>query len=99
MVANVDIRISAKAPLEKIAEIISAENKKLVATIPELRSTPVIVGPVNVGGQLVFRVTITTQNSVQDKIASRFLSDYLKALRKNKIPLGWVNDSNPNPNN
>ncbi len=98
MVANVDIRISAKAPLEKIAEIISAENKKLVATIPELRSTPVIVGPVNVGGQLVFRVTITTQNGVQDKIASRFLSDYLKALRKDKSPLGWDNESSPSQN-
>ena len=90
MVANIDIRISPKAPLEKIAEIISEENKKLTATVTELRSTPVIVGPVNTNGQLVFRVTITTQNGVQDQIASKFLSQYLKALRANKIPLGWT---------
>lgn len=98
MVANVDIRISTKAPLDKITEIINEENKKLVSSIPELRSTPVVVGPVNTGGQLIFRVTITTKNGVQDKIASTFLSDYLKALRKNKIPLGWDNTLTPNLN-
>lgn len=97
MVANIDIRISPKAPLDKIGEIIGEENKKLVSTVTELRSTPVIVGPVTVNGQLIFRVTITTQNGVQDKIASHFLADYLKALRANHIPLGWENNSSAGP--
>ncbi|MEY8442337.1 mechanosensitive ion channel family protein [Lactobacillaceae bacterium 24-114] len=87
MVANVDIRITPKTPLDKVAEIIKEENQKLVKTTPELRSQPTIVGPVNSNGRLIFRVTITTENGVQDKIASKFLADYLKALRAQNIPL------------
>lgn len=97
MVANVDIRISAKAPLDKIAEIIEQVNKELIANTPELRSQPVIVGAVNVGGNLVFRITITTQPGAQDKTASKFLSAYLKALRKHDIPLGWDTPTSATP--
>lgn len=96
MVANVDIRISPKAPLDQIAQIVETVNQQLIPQTPELTSTPVIVGPLTISEQLIFRVTITTKNGVQSSIASKFLAAYLKELRAQNIPLDWGSTSSAN---
>ena len=59
MVTNVDIHISPSAKIEQIYQIVSQVNEKLVKDTPELQDQPIIVGPVTVNAQLVFRVSIT----------------------------------------
>ena len=90
MVSNVDIRITSKTPLNKVEEIVTQVNKKLVPQIKALQLKPVIVGPVvTPDGALVFRVTITAVSGKQSTVASRFLAAYLKELRINNIPIAW----------
>lgn len=89
MASNVDIRISPETPLEKLVEVIKETNEHLVVNTPELSADPVIVGPLTVNGQLIFRVTVTTKNGAQGAVASKFLAAYLKALRKQQVPLAW----------
>ena len=48
-----------------------------------------IVGPVTVGTQLAFRVTITVANGSQSRVSSKFLAAYLQALHAKNIPLSW----------
>ena len=89
MVANVDIYIAPNAVLSAVRDAVVTVNKKLIATTPELRAQPVIVGPVTVGTQLAFRVTITVANGSQSRISSKFLAAYLQALHAQNIPLSW----------
>lgn len=90
MVSNIDIRITSKTPLNKVEEIVTQVNKKLVPQIKALQLKPVIVGPVvTPDGALVFRVTITAVSGKQSTVASRFLAAYLKELRINNIPIAW----------
>lgn len=95
MVSNVDIHITSKTPLNKVEEIVTQVNKKLVPQIKALQLKPVIVGPVvTPDGALVFRVTITAVSGKQSTVASRFLAAYLKELRTNNIPIAWEGVSN-----
>lgn len=90
MVSNIDIRITSKTPLNKVEEIVTQVNKKLIPQIKALQLKPVIVGPVvTPDGALVFRVTITAVSGKQSTVASRFLAAYLKELRINNIPIAW----------
>ncbi len=90
MVSNIDIHITSKTPLNRVEEIITQVNKKLVPQIKALQLKPVIVGPVvTPDGTLVFRVTITAVSGKQSTVASRFLAAYLKELRTNNIPIAW----------
>ena len=89
MGANVDIHIAPSAVISEVAATVRAVNQKLVATTPELRDQPVIVGPVTIGTQLAFRVTITVANGSQSQAASKFLAAYLQALHAKNIPLSW----------
>ena len=89
MASNVDIRISTETPLEKLVQVIKDTNDQLIPTTPELSAAPVIVGPLTSNGLLVFRVTVTTKNGAQGQVASKFLAAYLKALRKQQVPLAW----------
>lgn len=89
MVANVDIYIAPNAVISEVKETVLTVNKKLIATTPELRDQPVIVGPVTVGTQLAFRVTITVANGSQSRVSSKFLAAYLQALHAKNIPLSW----------
>lgn len=89
MASNVDIRISPETPLEKLVQVIKDTNDQLIPTTPELSAAPVIVGPLTSNGLLVFRVTVTTKNGAQGQVASKFLAAYLKALRKQQVPLAW----------
>ncbi|MBA2914515.1 mechanosensitive ion channel family protein [Limosilactobacillus frumenti] len=89
MASNVDIRISPETPLEQLVAVIKGSNAHLVANTPELSAAPVIVGPLTVNGQLIFRVTVTTKNGTQGAVVSKFLAAYLKALRQQHIPLAW----------
>lgn len=90
MVSNIDIHITSKTPLNRVEEIITQVNKKLVPQIKALQLKPVIVGPVvTPDGTLAFRVTITAVSGKQSTVASRFLAAYLKELRTNNIPIAW----------
>ncbi len=89
MVANVDLYIAPNASLAKIRTIIEQVNQKLITQTPELRGKPIIVGPVTVSNQLVFRVTITVANGSQTRLTSKFLTAYLHALHIHNIPLSW----------
>ncbi len=95
MVSNIDIHITSKTPLNRVEEIITQVNKKLVPQIKALQLKPVIVGPVvTPDGTLVFRVTITAVSGKQSTVASRFLAAYLKELRTNNIPIAWEGMTN-----
>lgn len=87
MVATVDLNLPSDAPIEKITQLISQENKQLVQSEPNLLESPQIVGPVTVNGSLVFRVLLTAKNGTQNRLVSRVLGKYLAILRKNKISL------------
>lgn len=89
MVANIDIHIAPNAVLSEVRAVVEEVNQQLIAKTPELRSDPVIVGPVTVGSQLVFRVTITVANGSQSRLSSQFLAAYLQALHAKNIPLSW----------
>ncbi|MBD5806431.1 mechanosensitive ion channel family protein [Lactobacillus sp. 0.1XD8-4] len=90
MVTNIDIHITSKTPLNKVEQIITQVNKKLVPQTKALQLKPVIVGPVvTPDGSLVFRVTITATSGEQSTVASHFLAAYLKELRTNNIPIAW----------
>ncbi|WP_267200899.1 mechanosensitive ion channel family protein [Limosilactobacillus kribbianus] len=89
MVANVDIHIAPNAVLSEVRAVVEEVNRQLIAKTPELREDPVIVGPVTVGSQLVFRVTITVANGSQSRLSSQFLAAYLQALHAKNIPLSW----------
>lgn len=89
MVANVDIHVAANANLEKVKQIVEEVNQKLLDQTPELREKPIIVGPVTISQQLIFRVTITVANGSQTKLTSEFLAAYLKELHAHNIPLSW----------
>jgi small conductance mechanosensitive channel len=75
--------------LSEVRAVVEEVNKQLIAKTPELREDPVIVGPVTVGSQLVFRVTITVANGSQSRLSSQFLAAYLQALHAKNIPLSW----------
>lgn len=92
--ANVDIYITPDAVIADVRTIVADVNKKLVATTPELREKPVIVGPVTIGPQLVFRVTITVTSGEQSRISSKFLAAYLQELHAHHIPLSWEGNHN-----
>ncbi|MBB1123830.1 mechanosensitive ion channel family protein [Limosilactobacillus albertensis] len=95
MVSNIDIHITSKTPLNRVEEIVTQVNKKLVPRIKALQLKPVIVGPVvTPDGTLVFRVTITAVSGKQSTVASRFLAAYLKELRTNNIPIAWEGMTN-----
>ncbi|MBB1068627.1 mechanosensitive ion channel family protein [Limosilactobacillus sp. RRLNB_1_1] len=95
MVSNIDIHITSKTPLNRVEEIVTQVNKKLVPQIKALQLKPVIVGPVvTPDGTLVFRVTITAVSGKQSTVASRFLAAYLKELRTNNIPIAWEGMTN-----
>lgn len=89
MVTNVDIHISPSAKIEQIYQIVSQVNEKLVKDTPELQDQPIIVGPVTVNAQLVFRVSITVTSGTQSQVASKFLAAYLKELHAANVPLSW----------
>ena len=88
-VANVDIHIAPSARLDQVHSIVNAVNEQLSATTPELQEDPIIIGPVTVNAQLVFRVSITVTSGTQSQIASRFLAAYLKQLHAANVPLSW----------
>lgn len=89
MVTNVDIHISPSTKIEQIYQIVSQVNEKLVKDTPELQDQPIIVGPVTVNAQLVFRVSITVTSGTQSQVASKFLAAYLKELHAANVPLSW----------
>lgn len=89
MVTNVDIHISPSAKIEQIYQIVNQVNEKLVKDTPELQDQPIIVGPVTVNAQLVFRVSITVTSGTQSQVASKFLAAYLKELHAANVPLSW----------
>lgn len=94
MVANVDIYIAPNADLGEVEQLVEKVNQHLIPQTPELRADPIIVGPVTVGQQLVFRVTITVANGSQTRLASEFLAAYLKELHANHVPLSWEGNGN-----
>lgn len=96
MVANVDIYIAPTAAIDQVKKTVAQVNQQLVPQTPELRSDPVIVGPVTVNSQLVFRVTITVANGSQTRLTSEFLAAYIKALHANNIPLSWEGNHHAN---
>lgn len=89
MIATVDLYIGSNAPLEKIESQIEAVNARLAPETPALSSAPKIIGPtLNKNNNLVYRVTMITENGKQDTIRSQFLAEYLTAIRAAKIDLG-----------
>lgn len=97
-VTNVDIYIAPSAAISQVRSIVMKVNEKLVATTPELQAEPVIVGPVTVNAQLVFRVTITVTSGTQSTIASKFLAAYLQELHTANVPLAWEGRNNHHEN-
>ena len=89
MVANVDIHIAPSAKLDQVRQLVEAANQQLVADTPELQAEPVIIGPLTVNAQLVFRVSITVTSGTQSQVASKFLAAYLKKLHAAQVPLSW----------
>lgn len=89
MVTNVDIHISPSAKIDQIYQIVASVNEKLVKDTPELQEQPIIIGPVTVNAQLIFRVSITVTSGTQSQVASKFLAAYLKELHAANVPLSW----------
>lgn len=85
---QIDIHVDTSAPLEQIHEVVASVNERLSGQFSELKSDPEIIGPtVNTTNQLVFRVTMITENGAQETIRSQYLSAYLKAIREHQITL------------
>ena len=89
MVTNVDIHIAPSAKLDQVRQLVEEANQQLIANTPELREQPVIIGPLTVNAQLVFRVSITVTSGTQSQVASKFLAAYLKKLHAAQVPLSW----------
>lgn len=89
VVTNVDIFIAPNAKIDQVKAIVDRVNTQLIDTTPDLQTEPVVVGPVTVNAQLVFRVTITVTSGTQSKVSSKFLAAYLRELHAANVPLSW----------
>lgn len=87
-IANIDLKIKSDTNLDRVRQIIEQENLRIMKEQQvELKATPEIIGPVNVNGQLVFRVAVNKTNQKENKITPLLLSAYLEALTKGGIAL------------
>ena len=89
VVTNVDIFIAPNAKIDQVKAIVDRVNTQLIDTTPDLQAAPVVVGPVTVNAQLVFRVTITVTSGSQSTVSSKFLAAYLRELHAAHVPLSW----------
>ncbi|MGX7030014.1 mechanosensitive ion channel family protein [Vagococcus zengguangii] len=86
--AVIQLRINPNSDLELIKQIVTDVNQQLTPLFPEIEDEPNIVGVVDTGnGNLALKVVIPTLNGAQVKVQTKFLEEYLLALKAAGIEL------------
>lgn len=90
MQVMIKIRLYPDADIQKVSEIISEVNNRLVPQFPEITEEPSYTGLIDIGeGETGIRITMYTLNGEQFDIQHRFFQEYVSSLTEAgiKIPL------------
>ena len=88
MLALIKLRIKPDTDVQKVSDIISEVNEKLLPRYPEIKEGPLNKGLVDLGnGNFAIKIIIYTLNGSQFTVQADFLEAYLEALTEAGIEL------------
>ena len=97
MRARIDIPLSPRADLEKVAKIIEAVNEKHLSDYPAIKGCVVLGAQASPSGQFSYRVHLTVENGQQNYIYHTFYGLYQEALVQAGIELPQISIMAGNP--
>ena len=87
MRARIDIPLSPRADLEKVAQVIEAVNEKYLSDYPAIKDCVVLGAQASPSGQFSYRIHLTVENGQQNYLYHTFYGLYQEALVQAGIDL------------
>lgn len=97
MRARIDIPLSPRADLEKVAQVIETVNEKYLSDYPTIKDCVVLGAQASPSGQFSYRVHLTVENGQQSYIYHTFYGLYQEALVQAGIELPQISIMAGNP--